>query len=281
MHRLPGGMRTLRVPALLVVAWVVGLATATAQEGHCPGLPVPAWGAVVTRPACLTRAGTQSTEQVVVAARLTEEDLRPPRLCRRRVHQLGPGAGVCAPGTAILHAIAWGVMNRVRLGQARAALGTKYGAGIRGVVFKPGQFNPAVSVRSRFAPVFLCPTAHPAWAQYWSTAVVAVGQAQHAPEQNPFLLTAWEKRTGLSLVAHFYYPLSVQATPQPPAWAETSARSTTFVRDVTVCGTQLNTTCIWFFRLEKEFSQGHSGRRRQQRHREVNRLTSTRRSPTS
>jgi hypothetical protein len=50
MQLLTGGMRTLRVPALLVVAWVVGLATATAQEGHCPGLPVPAWGAVVTRP---------------------------------------------------------------------------------------------------------------------------------------------------------------------------------------------------------------------------------------
>lgn len=248
MQRLTGGRRTLRVPTLLVVAWVVGLATATAQEDHCPRLPVPVWGAVVTRPACLTRAGTQSTEQVVVAARLTEEESFARLVFAEGVSSNWGQEPACArQAHAILHAIAWGVMNRVRLGQARAALGTKYGAGIRGVIFKPGQFNPAVSARSRFAPVFLCPTAHPAWAQYWSTAVAAVWHAQHAPEQNPFLLTAWEKRTGLSLVAYFYYPLSVQAPPPPPAWAETSERSTTFVRDVTVCGTKLNTTCIWFF----------------------------------
>jgi hypothetical protein len=190
-------------------------------------------------------------EQVVVAARLTEEEIFARLVCAEGVStNWGQDPTCTRQAHAILHAIAWGVMNRVRLGQTRAALHTKYGASLREVVFKAGQFNPAVATRSRFAPVLLCPTAHPAWAQYWPTTLAAVWQAQQTPARNPFLLTAWEKRTGLSLVTHFSYPLSVQVPP-PPAWAATSARATTLVRDVTVCGTQLHTACIWFFRLEQ------------------------------
>src|SRR5688500_17419327 len=62
----------------------------------------------------------------------------------------------------VYRAIAWGVMNRVRLAE-RSTYGAKhYGSGVAGVIFKAGQFNPAVSPRSKFRKELLCP-AEPTW----------------------------------------------------------------------------------------------------------------------
>lgn len=81
-----------------------------------------------------------------------------------------------------------------------------YGCGISGVIFKEGQFNPAVSKRPQFSREFLCPS-DPA---RWHMAEQGVRQAL-AGSENPFIETPWEKEHGLSLVVGFYYPGSVQA----------------------------------------------------------------------
>ena len=103
-------------------------------------------------------------------------------------------------------AIAWGTMNRVRLGEASAAMRQRYGAGVSGVIFKRGQFNPALSVRSPFSRDFLCPRDPTSWRQALDAARIAL-QGQ----DNPFIQTDWERRHGLSLVVNFYYPRSAQA----------------------------------------------------------------------
>ncbi len=154
-----------------------------------------------------------------------------------------------ARGGAVFEAIAWGVINRVRLGEASPALRRKYGDGLRGVVFAPGQFNPAISKRSRFARLFRCPTAAAGWEAGWARATAAADAALGPPARNPFLLTDWERTHGLSLVAHFYYPRSSQATAVPPPWTDPRG----LVRDAVVAGLPLGTDCVWFFRLERPF----------------------------
>ena len=100
-------------------------------------------------------------------------------------------------------AIAWGVMNRVRLAERSESMKKSYGSGIRGVVFKKGQFNPAVSPRSPFSRDFLCPKER----AIWRLALEAAGKAM-AGEKNPFIQTPWEQEHNLSLVVNFYYPKS-------------------------------------------------------------------------
>jgi hypothetical protein len=69
--------------------------------------------------------------------------------------------------------IAWGVMNRVRLSAVSARARRDYGSGVVGVIFKPQQFNPAVSLKSAFSREFLCPRD----AFRWRLALEAARQA--------------------------------------------------------------------------------------------------------
>jgi len=142
----------------------------------------------------------------------------------------------------VFGSIAWGVMNRVLLSEHYPKLARQFGRGVQGVIFKPGQFNPAVSKRSRFAAYFTCPLKAPEASRLWPLALQAASQALNSPEKNPFVETAWEKEQGLSLVTHFYYPRSEQATVPPPAWA--SPKSKTLAKN-------LGPGCVQFFRVPK------------------------------
>ncbi|MEI2780996.1 MAG: hypothetical protein V9H25_06920 [Candidatus Competibacter sp.] len=89
---------------------------------------------------------------------------------------------------ACYQAIAWGVMNRVRLGEASSAMRRRYGDGVAGVIFRKGQFNPAVSPRSPFSRDFLCPQDSARWGLAMEAAQIAL-----RGRDNPFIQTAWER----------------------------------------------------------------------------------------
>jgi hypothetical protein len=133
-------------------------------------------------------------------------------------------------------------MNRVRLAAVSPAMRRQFGSGIPGVVFRKGQFNPAVSPRSPFSKDFLCPQDPTGWQQAQAAATEAL-----AGRNNPFLETAWEQRTGLSLVVNFYYPASVQAKGPLAPWE--GSRSLAFIGDVRLGGDVLPAERIRFYRL--------------------------------
>jgi hypothetical protein len=143
---------------------------------------------------------------------------------------------------AVYEAIAWGVMNRVRLSEAFPSKARIYGKGIRGVIFKEGQFNPAVSKRSQFSKEFLCPSDQARWRMAQQAARRAI-----AGTGNPFIQTPWEKGHGLSLVVGFYYPHSVQAKSPLAPWEK--SRALTFIGDVKVGDTVLSAGKVRFYRL--------------------------------
>jgi hypothetical protein len=176
------------------------------------------------------------------SAKLTDEEL----LARL---SFAEGMSTSCPNPAVFESISWGVANRAKLGHLSSRFKKKYGRGIPGVIFKAGQFNPAVSSKSRFSKLFLCPTSEPNWALHWTHVVNAAQKVMTSPEKNPFFITHWEKMSQVSLVTHFYYPKSEQATGKAPKWAN-PARS---LKKVQVAGAELDTQCIWFFRNEKPF----------------------------
>ncbi len=101
-------------------------------------------------PACLILGKGQSTR--VVMERSVHDDQE---ILTRLVYAEGISTGH-GDNPVVYEAIAWGVMNRVRLGDVSPSKQRVYGRGIRGVIFKEGQFNPAVSRRSQFSREFLC-----------------------------------------------------------------------------------------------------------------------------
>ena len=135
-------------------------------------------------------------------------------------------------------------MNRVRLAERSESMKKSYGSGIRGVVFKKGQFNPAVSPRSPFSRDFLCPKER----TIWRLAVAAAGKAM-AGEKNPFIQTPWEQGNNLSLVVNFYYPKS-----DPGQGALSSLggrRGAGFIGDVMIGDKMLPAEHIRFYRLAR------------------------------
>ena len=144
----------------------------------------------------------------------------------------------------VYQGIAWGVMNRVRLGDASARMRKRYGKGVAGVIFRKSQFNPAVSPRSPFSKDFLCPKT-PA---RWRLAMESARQALQG-QQNPLIQTAWEKRHGLSLVVNFYYPQSIQARGPVPPWE--GSPELTFIGDVAMDGGVLPAKRVRFYRLAR------------------------------
>jgi hypothetical protein len=138
--------------------------------------------------------------------------------------------------------IAWGVMNRVRLSAVSARARRDYGSGVVGVIFKPQQFNPAVSLKSAFSREFLCPRD----AGRWRLALEAARQAL-AGTDNPFIQTPWERQQGLSLVVNFYYPQSVQARGPLAPWEE--SRALRFIGDPSAGGRLPSADRIRFYRL--------------------------------
>lgn len=149
------------------------------------------------------------------------------------------------PEDADVHlAIAWGAMNRVRLAERWPTGAKRYGSGVRGVVFKRGQFNPAVSPRSRFRHAFLCPDDDARWTLASTAAAAAL-----AGKSNPFVQTEWEQAHGVSLVVNFYYPQSVQARGPLAPWEEDG--TLLFLGDVPLGERSLSAERVRFYRLAK------------------------------
>lgn len=170
-------------------------------------------------------------------------------LLARLVLAEGLSTGCPKMEPVIFKAIAWGTLNRVRLAERSQRWEKKFGRGVRGVIFHPGQFNPAVSKKSPFSRLFLCPEGDEQGKIFWPWALEAADTALKGPiDKNPFLETDWEKKNQLSLVAHFYYPKSSQATSKPPVWTQ----SQPFLKNVIIDNVPLPTDCLWFFRLERE-----------------------------
>jgi hypothetical protein len=185
---------------------------------------------------CLTRGQGESIKSAVMKNRPTRQEL-----LARLVYAEGLSTGF-PDDTLVYQAIAWGVMNRVRLGEASATLRRRYGSGIAGVIFRQGQFNPALSTRSPFSKEFLCPHN----STRWQMAMEAAERALQG-HSNPFLQTAWEKTHGLSLVVNFYYPRSIQAHSPLPPWE--GSRELKSVGDVVIDGVVLSAKRIRFYRL--------------------------------
>jgi hypothetical protein len=199
-------------------------------------LHLPGSAAAAALPACLAPAGGQTIEETFTAAPVPD-----PEVLQRLAYAEGRSTGF-PDDPLVYRAIAWGVMNRVRLAAASPAMRRQFGSGIPGVVFRKGQFNPAVSSRSPFSKDFLCPRDPQGWRHAEEAATEALDG-----KGNPFLATDWERETGLSLVVNFYYPASVQAKGPLAPWE--GSRSLVFVGDVRVGEGVLPAERVRFYRL--------------------------------
>ena len=189
-------------------------------------------------PKCLPRDPSDSIEFVAAKARLSQKEL-----LARLVYAEALSTGI-GDDPLVHEAIAWGVMNRVRLAERSESMKKSYGNGIRGVIFKKGQFNPAVSPQSPFSRDFLCPKER----TLWRLALEAAGKAM-AGEKNPLIQTPWEQEHNLSLVVNFYYPKSVQAKGPYPPWEGSGGLE--FIGDVMIGDKMLPAEHIRFYRLAR------------------------------
>jgi hypothetical protein len=192
--------------------------------------------AAAALPACLAVTDGETIEAAVRRHGPSSREL-----LSRLAHAEGRSTGH-PTDPLVYEAIAWGVMNRVRLGERSPTMRRRYGDGLAGVIFRKGQFNPAVSSRSRFSREMLCPTDARTWAMAEAAAEVAL-----AGDDNPFVQTEWERRHGLSLVVNFYYPDSVQARGPLAPWEGDGGLR--FIGDLVLAGGILPPNRIRFYRL--------------------------------
>jgi len=192
--------------------------------------------AAAALPACLAVTDGETIEAAVRRHGPSSREL-----LSRLAHAEGRSTGH-PTDPLVYEAIAWGVMNRVRLGERSPTMRRRYGDGLAGVIFRKGQFNPAVSPRSRFSREMLCPTDARTWAMAEAAAEVAL-----AGDDNPFVQTEWERRHGLSLVVNFYYPDSVQARGPLAPWEGDGGLR--FIGDLVLAGGILPPNRIRFYRL--------------------------------
>ncbi len=228
MRWIPLRVRVCGVPAVKIAAeilLIILLCLSTAVCGLAAGVPK-----------CLSREPSDSVEFVAAKAKLSQKEL-----LARLVYAEALSTGI-GDNPLVHEAIAWGVMNRVRLAERSESMKKSYGSGVVGVMFRKGQFNPAVSPRSPFSRDFLCPKEH----TLWKLAVTAAGKAL-AGERNPFIQTPWEQENHLSLVVNFYYPKSIQAKGPHPSWE--GGGGLEFIGDVPIGDKLLPAEHIRFYRL--------------------------------
>lgn len=217
-------------------------------------------------PACLSQDERTSTESIIDSRPMSDQEL-----LARLVYAEGMSTGF-GDDRLVYESIAWGVMNRVRLGEVSHSMRRAYGSGIRGVIFKKGQFNPAVSKKSQFSKAFLCPDHASRWTMAQSAA-----EAARKGAGNPFIQTSWEKQNNLSLVVNFYYPHSHQAHGRFAPWE--GNKSLLLIGDVPMGTAMLSADRVRLYRLkhppgditkqqnvhEHPFT-GQSGRREKRHH---------------
>ncbi|MFZ1326812.1 MAG: hypothetical protein WAT67_12480 [Candidatus Contendobacter sp.] len=190
----------------------------------------------VDLPACLPRIATETTQAATLRARPSAQEL-----LARLTYAESRSTGF-ADEFRVYRGIAWGVMNRVRLGEISPTARRQYGHGISGVIFQSRQFNPAVSLRSSFSRDFLCPQQ----SADWNLAMDAAATALRGQE-NPFLQTPWEQHHGRSLVVNFYYPSSPQAHGPLAPWE--GSRTLRFIGDPPPGSDLPNAQQVRFYRL--------------------------------
>ncbi|MBX9766439.1 MAG: hypothetical protein K2X47_04130 [Bdellovibrionales bacterium] len=145
-------------------------------------------------------------------------------------------------------AIAWTVRARVELAKRNANLKKKFGSDWYGVVFKKDQFNPAVSKKSNFRKFFVCPQKSTRFLKYWFAVRELADKVTDKHTLSPLVTTPFERSEGYSLIAHLYYPLSLQATTTPPTWVTQFKQAKQEVRSLKLDGLTLNNACLWMFR---------------------------------
>lgn len=187
-------------------------------------------------PRCVERQPDQSTRDALLAEAPDESEL-----LARLVLAEATSTGF-PEDPAVHRAIAWGVVNRVRLAARSATAAGWYGRGVAGVVFQPSQFNPAVSTRSRFSRLFLCPTG----ARGWELAVAAAAEALGPTTGVAVERTSVEQAADLDGVMNFYYPSSEQARGPDAPWEGRLPRVA-----VTVDGVPLDPAKVVFYRLPR------------------------------
>ena len=200
---------------------------------------LPAWAsdpAPEVKPACVIRTAGETTQASVMKVHPGDEEL-----LARLTYAEGRSTGF-ADDALVYQGIAWGVMNRVRLGEVSTTARGQYGSGVAGVVFQPHQFNPAVSSRSPFSQDFLCPQDN----SRWQLAMDAARTAWRG-QDNPFIQTPWERQHGRSLVVNFYYPRSSQASGPLAPWED--SRALQFIGDPPPGGDLPTAERIRFYRL--------------------------------
>ncbi len=199
-------------------------------------LATASWCLADELPLCIERSQSSSIESQIKAHSIPQEEL-----LSRLVYAESQSTGF-PEDPLVYEGIAWGVMNRVRLGEKFPSQARIYGAGMAGVIFKKGQFNPAISLKSPYSKEFLCPS-HGA---RWQWALEAFRGTQD-PHQNPFLQTSWEQQHGISLAVNFYYPTSIQARSTEAPWEHD--KSLIFLGEVSIKNTVLSARKIRFYRL--------------------------------
>ncbi len=180
-------------------------------------------------------------QQETIQSTLIRTQPAPSALLARLVYAEGRSTGHVEE-SGLYKAIAWGVMNRVRLSAASRTIRRQFGAGLEGVIFQKGQFNPAISPRSPFSRDFLCPQALSRWALAAEAARIALDG-----QNNPFIQTPWERQHHLSLVVNFYYPQSSQARGLLAPWE--SSPTLRFIGAATIDGRVVSSTSIRLYRL--------------------------------
>jgi hypothetical protein len=209
-------------------------------------------------PSCLSPNAETNTESLIASHSISDQEL-----LTRLVYAEGMSTGF-GDDHLVYDAIAWGVMNRVRLGERSRSMQRAYGLGIRRVIFKKGQFNPAISKTSQFSKEFLCPEHAARWNMARNASETAI-----KGNCNPFIQTPWEKRNNLALVVNFYYPQSSQAKGRFAPWE--GNKSLTFIGDLMLGTKTLPAVRIRFYRLKypptdmkthKKTSKGRSEKRR-------------------
>lgn len=198
------------------------------------GMPLPLASAEPLPPCLSARAEP-------LPALLLKAQPAPAELLARLVYAETQSTGF-AEDERVYQAIAWGVMNRVRLGEASPPMRNRYGQGLSGVIFRKGQFNPAISARSPFSKEFRCPQHAESWRKALDAARIAL-----QGRNNPFIQTDWERRHQLSLVVNFYYPRSSQARGPLAPWEQ--SRELRFIGEVAIGGSVLPAERIRLYRL--------------------------------
>ncbi|MBL7663791.1 MAG: hypothetical protein JNM93_01565 [Bacteriovoracaceae bacterium] len=203
-------------------------------------------------PTCLEKTAKQSPTVTIQKAAISNQELLTRLVMAEGISTNYQASNECSDrGAEIFEAIAWGVVARLKMGETHPTWAKKFGKTIPEVVLKPGQFAPAISEKSAYSKYFLCPTQAPEWEKHWGWASVAAGQTLLNPHKSPFIDSKYERAKVLSLVSHFYYPLSKQAHKIPPLWANPKAQAKNLVGEIEINNKRIPHTCILFFRHEK------------------------------